>query len=267
MQKTFTLPRPAKNIETAVVYRKEDEFASHSYNRGFWETASGHIITNFSLTKVNYKGDPDNLSHNHLARNPGGRRLMSLRSEDRGQTWKVSPFPADTAKERADDEGMESMSGIGPIDYLNKDVLVANYSGGYHPQSRSFVRISKDAGHTWSRSFRLPLDGLQSLGAIYSSLVRPDGRCLLFMFEISKDGWNRHNLVYRSTDDGSTFHFMSFITPRDDPFAAGVTRREGVELAYGGHRWFYPRGYLLPSGRILCSLRCQRDRTCCLSQP
>jgi hypothetical protein len=260
--KRFSPPRPAKNLEHAIVYRREDEFASHPHVAGFWETAAGHLIASFSTRKVNYRGDPDSLSHNNLGRNPGSREV-TVRSEDRGRTWREIDHSASDvrASQPAADEGPDSMAEIGPIDFLNKDVLVANSSTGFAPNSRAFVRVSKDAGRTWSRSFLLPLDGLQSLGAINSAMVRPDGRCLLFMFEVSKDGWNRHNLVYRSTDDGTTFHFLSFITPKDDPFAAGTGNWENLPYAFGGHRWFYPRGYMLPNGRILCVLRCQRDPT------
>lgn len=154
------------------------------------------------------------------------------------------------------------MRGLALIDFTDKDVLIANSSSGFGaPNGRAFVRVSKDAGRSWSRSFRLPLDGLHSLSAINSSLVRPDGRCLLFMFEVNPDLPNRHNLVYRSTDDHASFHFMSFITVKDDPFAAGTGDWEQLPCAFRGHRWFYPRGYTLPNGRLLCVLRCQRDPT------
>jgi hypothetical protein len=105
----------------------------------------------------------------------------------------------------------------------------------------------------------LPVYGLYSLSAIESSLVRPDGHCLLFLTGgMEKDG--QHNrfpasrehgepnrpCVYRSTDDGTAFHFMSFITPKDDPSFSGLQR-------------MYPRGLMLPSGRIICALRVDRD--------
>ncbi|MEJ2108453.1 MAG: hypothetical protein P8Z37_00785 [Acidobacteriota bacterium] len=38
--RTFHPPGPAKDLETAIVYRREDEFASHPYVSGFWETTS-----------------------------------------------------------------------------------------------------------------------------------------------------------------------------------------------------------------------------------
>ena len=259
--KKFSPPRPAKNLDTAVVYRREDEFASHPYTSGFWETADGYLIAGFATRKVSYGGNPDNLVHTNLGRNSGNRSVI-MRSKDRGKTWHELDAPKMAARRPPNDGETDSMAEIGPIDFLNKDVLVSNASAGFSPDSRAFVRVSKNAGETWSRPFALPLDGLQSLGAMNSSLVRPDGQCLLFMFEISEDGWNRHPLVYRSTDDGSTFHFMSFITPKEDPFAAGTGESwKKLPYAFGGHRWFYPRGYMLPSGRILCSMRCQRDPT------
>ena len=76
--------RPARNVEHAVAYRRENEFASHPYVRGFWETAAGHLICNFSLTTVDYHGDPNNLAHISLVRSAGGRRGVTIRSEDRG---------------------------------------------------------------------------------------------------------------------------------------------------------------------------------------
>ena len=260
---TFRPPRPAKDLDNAIVYRREDEFASHPYVAGFWETAAGHLVANFSTRKVNYVGDPNDLSHNNLGRNPGGRQV-NVRSEDRGRTWKEAnpTFNDGRGRQAAADDEVDSLAEIGPIDFRNKDVLVANSSSAFGaPTSRSVVRISKDGGHTWSRSFRLPLDGLHSLSAINSSLVRPDGRCLLFMFEVSPDGWNRHNLVYRSTDDHSSFHFLSFITPKDDPFAAGTGDWKGP-FASADIAGSIRAGYMLPNGTdaVRAALSARSDR-------
>jgi hypothetical protein len=277
-------PRPATEAEHAIVYRRENEFASHPYSRGFWETAAGHLICNFSVATADYFGDPHGLAHHNLIKNAGGRRGVTVRSEDRGRTWRV--WNEDKNRPgmdvRAPQPGIDGKPGglaeIGPVDYTDKDALVSNFYYQYmqeDPQIRDFVptvttafgppenqvffRISKDAGQTWSRSAMLPLDGLYSLSAVESSLVRPDGRCLLFLTGgASKEG--QHNrfpagpehgepnrpLVYRSTDDGTAFRFLSFITPRDDPNFSGLQR-------------MYPRGLLLPSGRILCTLRVDRD--------
>lgn len=267
----FHRPRSAKDVEHAVVYRRENEFASHPYVRGFWETAAGHLICNFSLATVNYRGDPNHLAHIHLVRSAGGRRSVTIRSEDRGRTWKVSN--ADRSRPsndvRAPRAGVDGRPGrlteLAPIDYTNRDVLLSNFNYLYMredplirdfyedlkqlvdaPERQVFFRVSNDAGRTWSRSVMLPLDGLYSLAATESVTVRPDGRALLFLNGVTRQGATSRPLVYRSTDDGTSFHFLSFITPDD-------------ESRYGGLVQMYPRGLMLPNGRLLCALRLDRD--------
>jgi hypothetical protein len=68
---------------------------------------------------------------------------------------------------------------------------------------------------------------------------------LLFLSGVTKQGQQSRPMVYRSMDDGTDFHFMSFVVPRD-------TRYEGLNL-------MYPRGLMLPNGRLLCALRLDRD--------
>jgi hypothetical protein len=114
------------------------------------------------------------------------------------------------------------------------------------PDRQVFFRVSKDAGHSWSRSAMLPLAGLHSLSAIESAITRPDGQCLLFLSGVIAPGEGGRPLVYRSLDDGTDFRFLSFVVPRDEPLSGGNIR-------------MYPRGLVLPSGRILCTVRIDRD--------
>lgn len=267
----FGQSRQARNVEHAIVYRRENEFASHPYVRGFWETAAGHLICNFSVSTVDYRGDPNLLAHISLVQNTGGRRAVTVRSEDRGRTWRVTNEDKnrssnDVMAPRPGIDGLpDGLAGIGPIDFRNKDVLVSNFNYQYMrqdplqkefvaslakvndaPERQVFVRVSKDAGQSWSRSAMLPLDGLYSLAAVESATARPDGCCLLFLNGVTKQGQASRPLVYRSMDEGTNFRFLSWITPRDDPM-------------YGGVNQMYPRGLVLPSGRILGVLRVDRD--------
>lgn len=255
--KKFAKPRPAKNAEHAVVYRNEGEFAAWPYTNGFWEAGDGHLLQNFMIAKADYS-DAGKISHDVIG--TGGARVVSIRSYDRGRTWDA-PKPYDFERNSPHDGTAESLAELGPIDFTNKDVFVWSSSPGFGtPEGRPFVRVSKDAGKTWSRAYRLPLDGLPSASANVSQMVRPDGRSLLFLTMVSKDGWSRRPMVYGSVPDGSTWHFMSFITPKEDPYGEADGDWKST-FRFGGHRWFYPRAQMLPSGRILCTLRSQRDPT------
>lgn len=259
------------DVEHAVVYRRENEFASHPYVRGFWETAAGHLICNFSLATVDYHGDPHRLAHIDLVRSAGGRRAVTIRSEDRGRTWRVTNEDRHRSSNdvQAPRPGIDGKPGsleeLAPIDYTDRNVLLSHFNYQYMrddplirdfyermkllvdaPERQVFIRVSRDAGRTWSRSVMLPLDGLYSLAAVESATVRPDGRCLLFLSAATRPGAPSRPLVYRSTEDGTSFHFLSFVTPID-------------ESRYGGLNQMYPRGLMLPSGRLLCTLRLDRD--------
>lgn len=256
--KKYLPARPANDADHAVVYRREDEFCSWPYTMGFWETADGDFLQSFLSLTVVYD-DPNNINHDNLAARATDRRMVTVRSKDRGRTWN-GDNPIINMLDRGNDGGaVERLEQIAPVNYLDKNVLISNFGQNFgKPDARTYIQISKDSGETWSPKSFLPLDGLSSLTGLNSYLVRPDGRCLLFMFESAEDGWNRRPLVYGSLDGGTEFRFMSFITPQHDP-KAEASGDWKTSHAFGGHRWFYPRAIMLPNGRILCTLRCQRD--------
>jgi len=244
-----------------VVYRREDEFSTWPYTSGFWQNGEGTLIANFTSRTVQYQSDA--IDHDSIEAGSGSNpKTVTVRSHDRGRTWDGDDPQIDMFSgivERGA-ETADSLAPYAPIDYLDPNTLIANGSvGGFSvKESRGTVRISQDGGKSWTPPVVLPLDGLVSTTGIHSSLVRPDGKALLFMWEVDKDNQNRHPLVYRSTADGTSFHFLSYVTPRRDPKMSATGNIQG-SIRFIGHRWFYPRGHLLPSGRMLCTLRCQRD--------
>jgi len=264
MAKTFTPARRAKDADHAVVYRREDEFCSWPYTSGFWENASGELIASFTARTVKYASASE-INHDALEAGSGsGPKVVTVRSRDRGVTWDGDNPQLNMLGNSivASGEMPETLAGQGPINYLDRNVLVANGSvGGFATKdSQGFVRISKDGGKSWGAPAKVPLDNLVSTTGIHSTVVRPDGRCLLFMFSVDSNNANRRPVVYGSLPGGTDFHFISFVTPQHDAWAQTEGEQVG-SIRFIGHRWFYPRGYLLPNGRILCSLRCQRDPT------
>jgi hypothetical protein len=247
----FIAPRPADDLDHAIVYRREDEFCAWTYTRGFWETGDGDLIQNFDSLTVDYGAlNEEGITHNNIFRSASGSRMLTVRSTDRGQTWTGDNPEVNLLSQGGDSR--PSFAESGPIDWLDRNTLLYSAFGGRN------VQVSKDAGRSWSAPSALPLDnGLKPLTSLSSYLVRPDGRCLHFMYE-TDGGWNRRPLVYGSLDGGTEFHFMTFITPERDPFA-NASGEYQTTAPYGGHRWFYPRAIMLDNGRILCSLRCQRD--------
>ena len=263
----YAAPRAPAQVDHAIVYRREDEFCSWPFTSGFWETADGTLIANFATRNVSYASG-DAIRHDVLGRNSSNPRTVTVRSRDRGRTWDGDDPQYDMmAGPGSDGRGMtrETMPTrfAEPVDYLDPKVLVSSGSmGGFATAStQATARVSRDSGRTWSETILVALDHLAATTGIQSTLVRPDGRLLMFLFAIDKDSTHRHPLVYGSVNGGREFHFMSFVTPREDPFGNADGDYNDPSVAFVGHRWFYPRGYLLPSGRILCIVRCQRDPT------
>ena len=250
-------PRKLTDVDHMVVYRREDEMVGWPHVMGYWNFDDGEILQQARSTTTRY-GNADDISHDNIGREGLGTRTIGLRSTDYGVTWQD---PVVDIMDRADpaQAGVESMGDLQPIDFLDKEVIIANSSPGFGtPEGRTLVRVSRDRGHSWGPSIDVPLDALHSLSGMNSSLVRPDGTALIWLMEVDETGWNRHPCVYALPLRGTDFHFLTFITPKRDPKGAA----DGVydtTFRFGGHRWFYPRGYLLPSGRMLCTLRSQRD--------
>jgi hypothetical protein len=150
-----------------------------------------------------------------------------------------------------------------PVDYTDPNVLLSSgVMGGFATSgTQATAQLSRDGGRSWGETILVPLDHLPATTGIQSTLVRPDGRLLMFLFSIDKDNSNRRPLVYGSANDGRTFHFMNYIVPEEDPLGNADGDYDDPSVAFVGHRWFYPRGYMLSNGRIICVMRCQRDPT------
>lgn len=263
----FSPPRSPRHVDHAVVYRHDDEFCSWPYTSGFWENAEGTLIANFATRNVSYNSG-DAIRHDVLGQNSSNPRTVTVRSKDRGKTWDganpqynmmAGPGGAGGARQMAE---MPSAFDA-PVNYLDRNVLVSSGSGGGFATStaRATLQLSRDGGKSWGPTVLLPSEGIYSMTGTQGVLVRPDGRCLLFLFSVEKDNSNRRPLVYGSTNGGREFHFVSYVVPKRDPWGQADGDYSDPSVAFVGHRWFYPRGYMLPNGRILCTVRCQRDPT------
>ena len=258
----FRKPRTATQPDHGIVYRSESEFSGWPFLGGLWRIGSGQIVSAFTRLPCAYGGEAD-VHHNNLTVSQG---LVSIiRSDDDGLTWKPDSVQtvfdkAMTAEEIAA-RGEPDYASEPAVDLQSADTLVL--SGGipglFVPSSKPWICLSADGGFTWRRPTLLDPESLGSLSGHASVSVRADGVGLIALTRVTPDGWTRRPLVYASVDGARTWNFLSFVTPEMDDGTA-VSPREGSPR-FGAHRYFYPRPLPLRDGRIICSMRSQRNPT------
>ena len=259
--RSYSPPRRLTGVDHAVVYRREDEMTGWPHTMGYWNFGDGELLQQVTSITTRY-GSAEDISHDNLGREGLGSKSVALRSRDWGRTWDGDDPTIDMmARIEPAMAGAKTVGDLQPIDFLDKDTILSNSGAGFGtPQGRTDVRVSRNRGRTWSPAIPVPKDALHSISGINSVLVRPDGTALIWLMEVDEGGWNRHPCVFALPPRGTDFHFLTFITPKHDPSGAADGDYQ-TTFRFGGHRWFYPRGYLLPSGRMLCVMRCQRDPT------
>lgn len=257
----FQPPLRVAACDHGIVYRNDREFCGWPFYCGLWKLPEGDVLTGFKKIPSTY-GTSGEISHTKLTVGQG--RLFLIRSRDDGVRW-----DADSQQEvfdLADDAGRilrdcgETYAGEAPLDFLDPNVVVM---AGALPallksNSRAWIRASADGGRSWRKPILLPLCGLANVTGHGPPTVRQDGMCLLGLSTTSADGWTNRPLVYASPD-GIDWHFLSFVTPAIEGGSA-VSDRAGP-IIFGAIRHFYTRLLALRDGRILASVRFQRDAT------
>ncbi|MBL8699674.1 MAG: exo-alpha-sialidase [Alphaproteobacteria bacterium] len=262
MTSQFQPPIRARDAEHSIVYRNDREFCGWPFISGFWTVAEGHHLVAFKKKPASYTSAAD-VHHDEVAK--VGPQMVTLRTRDNGRSW--DPGSLQLLYDLGADQdamfagGPPDYAADPPVDFLDRNVLVASGATPdyFRPHSRAWIRVSTDGGSTWRRPILATNAGLPSLSGHASPLVRPDGVCLLFMTAVSADGWKRRPVVYAAVEGGAYWTFVSMITPNADDGAADSERNVG--LRFGAHRYFYPRGIMLPDGAIIVAVRCQRDPT------
>ena len=257
--KQFLPPREDTTVEHGVVYRNEKEFCGWPFYCGFWKTADGSLLASFKRIPTEYNVYND-VDHNNLTRNKG--KLWTIRSSDNGKSWDPGSFQAVFDMDILEESdlpggGAADWSDEPPLDFFSHDTLLMG--GGiprlFAPGGEAWMRASTDGGRSWRRPMLLPKYELPSLTAFGSSMyaTREDGVHILGLNTGAPEALSPRPLVYQSSD-GKNWRFLSFVTEErpPSPFYPG-----GSPFAPAPH--FYPRVTILKGGRMLASLRYQRD--------
>lgn len=258
----FDTPVYVRDAEHGIVYRNDREFCGWPFICGFWTTAEGDHLVAFQKKPCAYTA-PGDVHHDEVAK--VGPKIVAVRSRDNGASWdSATPnllFDLGADQEQLFADAVQDYAREPRLDFTDRNVLVASGATPdyFRPHSQAWIRVSADGGVNWRRPILAPKVGLPSLSGHASAVVRPDGVSLIFMTAVSEDGWKRRPVVYASVNGGAFWTFLSVMTPAVDDGAADSDRSVG--LRFGAHRYFYPRGIVLPDGRILASVRCQRDPT------
>lgn len=252
-------PQKARGARHVVVYRNENEFAAWPFYCGLWKTADGSIVAGFKRVPTQY-GQYADVDHTNLTKNKG--EIVVIRSSDRGQTWDPSSIRSifDMAvREEADLPGgtAADWSSLPPLDFKSRDTLIMG--GGipalFAPKARGWMRASSDGGRSWRPTTFLPNDDFPSISLPGSSMysVRRDGTMLLGIHTNAPGAQGPRPIVYASAD-GVTWQYLGSILGEEpsSPYYPG-----GSPFAAAPH--FYPRLVVLKDGRVLASLRYQRD--------
>ncbi|MCW3835609.1 sialidase family protein [Sphingomonas canadensis] len=258
MTKGFDRPRPADSAEHGIVYRNEGEFCGWPFYCGLWQTADGGFAAGFKRIPCDY-GAYGDVDHNKLTRNMG--KIWVIRSAD-GRSWDPESFVEIIDMNVQDEKdlpggGAADWSGLPPLDFDSRDTLIM--SGGlprlFAPGGQAWMRASTDGGRTWRPAAILPRYELPALSGFGSSMysTRADGIHLLGLNTMMPDSRSPRPLVYGSAD-GNNWYFLSFVTPEmpRSPYYPG-----GSPFAPAPH--FYPRLIVLRDGRVISTLRYQRD--------
>src|SRR5690606_22270187 len=219
--RSYAPARRLTHVDHAIVYRREDEMTGWPHVMGYWNFGDGELLQQVTSITTRY-GNAEDISHDNLGREGLGTKSVALRSRDWGRTWD-GENPTINMMSRIDPTlaGVRMMGDLQPIDFLDRDTIISNSSVGFGtPEGRTDVRVSRDRGQSWSPPIPVPKDALHSIAGMNSVLIRPDGTAMIWLIEVDKEGWNRRSCVFALPPRGTDFHFLTFITPKRDPYGA-----------------------------------------------
>ena len=196
-----------------LVHGAEGRFSAWPANNGLWSWDGSELLVGC------VEGEYDPTAEFHLIRPPYHHLL--LRSLDGGESWRTEvpqPFIADHEPQELAQE----------LDFTQPDLALRVLGTGYHgsKEARGAFLASLDRGKNWQGPFWLrgleaepELAGLELTPRTDTLIEGP--RAALFLLSARLPGtFLDRAFCARTPDGGRTFHFVSWITPSQDPYRA-----------------------------------------------
>jgi photosystem II stability/assembly factor-like uncharacterized protein len=171
--------------------------------------------------------------------------VRAMRTRDGGETWEDAGVVADNVR-TSEKVLYDETPTVEPRDFSDSSTLLACWSS---PNSAAadavpWIKISDDAGKSWTEPIRLPTFDYRRIQGRPSYLVRSDGTLLLMLTGKTESDPHDVPIVYASFDGGQNWTFLSRITGNDQ------------------YRTLCPSPVLLDDGTILATVRCKKSVDC-----
>ena len=234
MNESNDSPSHLDDVTHSVVYRDDEEYCSWPFNVGMW-VVNDEVLVAFINHECDYSV-PDNLNHGRIET---FGRIRLMRSSD-GVTWEDGGIIADNP-ETTDSVLYGEQPTIDPHNFDNPETLLTCWSSpnSGDDEATAWIRLSDDAGASWSKPLRLPGFTFPRIQGRPSYVVRDDGTVLLMLTARSETDPYDRPVVYASYDGGVNWTFLGYIAGSDD------------------YRMICPSPVILEDGTLLAAVRCK----------
>ncbi|MCM8814983.1 MAG: glycoside hydrolase [Candidatus Omnitrophica bacterium] len=217
--------------ENFAVYRKEDEFSAWPRNCGVYKYSGNEIVVNFFTRTCHYK-TKEEVGHGY-APPDNSSRIVRIRSKDGCKTWSQPETIMSSVNLGYATPEQANFLEPKEFDFKNPDFMLIAI--------KNKLFFSQDRGNSIYGPCRLPGFGYEAIWSRPDYVVREDGALILFGTVNCSDGREGKPVVIVSKNNGISWELFSYISEE---------KKDYMQIM--------PSGVILPSGKIVCAVRCQR---------
>ncbi|MCC6683314.1 MAG: exo-alpha-sialidase [Phycisphaeraceae bacterium] len=199
-------------VEHAVVYASEKEFAGWPANEGFWQWGD-EMLVGFNVSRFRQRDDYHNVDTDSYM------WVNFARSHDGGQTWTLESHPEISIPGRFNDQDRYVRDdSYPPIAATQPCPGGLDFTApGFALKARnSRFWVSSDRGHNWQGPYELPRFERSHIDARTNYLVLDSQTLVLFYTSTDiprSEGEHGQAMVVRTSDGGKTFERIAWLTP------------------------------------------------------